>query len=146
MTFSVTLLVIFKKSPLTFTWGATGIHIPNHLVVPDYYKHTDDFKVALQTSEVLLNHKIFSKILIWFYIIIFPVFWLLLIHLTMFWIQTTSAHSTIIWSTRLGFLPLRGTGTGFVGVLPLPVIFYLLENTTLHIETTQGSHTTLTLL
>ena len=37
--------------------------------------------------------------------------------------ETTAAHSTIIWSARLGFLLLReaGTdGTGFVGVLPLP--------------------------
>ena len=34
--------------------------------------------------------------------------------------ETTAAHSTIIWSARLGFLPLREAGTGFVGVLPLP--------------------------
>ena len=34
--------------------------------------------------------------------------------------ETTAAHSTIIWSARLGFLLLREAGTGFVGVLPLP--------------------------
>ena len=34
--------------------------------------------------------------------------------------ETTAANSTIIWSARLGFLPLREAGTGFVGVLPLP--------------------------
>ena len=34
--------------------------------------------------------------------------------------ETTAAHSTIIWSARLGFLPPREAGTGFVGVLPLP--------------------------
>ena len=33
--------------------------------------------------------------------------------------ETTAANSTIIWSARLGFLPLREAGTGFVGVLPL---------------------------
>ena len=37
---------------------------------------------------------------------------------------------------RLGFLPLRGAGAGFVGVLPLPLTFDLPENTTLHSETT----------
>ena len=36
----------------------------------------------------------------------------------------------------LGFLPLRGAGTGFVGVLPLALAFDLPENTTLHRETT----------
>ena len=34
--------------------------------------------------------------------------------------ETTAAHSIIIWSAQLGFLPLREAGTGFVGVLPLP--------------------------
>ena len=34
--------------------------------------------------------------------------------------ETTVAHSIIIWSAQLGFLPLREAGTGFVGVLPLP--------------------------
>ena len=52
--------------------------------------------------------------------------------------ETTAANSTIIWSARLGFLPLREAGTGFVGVLPQ---FHLLmfdppENTTLYTETT----------
>ena len=34
--------------------------------------------------------------------------------------ETTAANSTIIWSARLGFPPLREARTGFVGVLPLP--------------------------
>ena len=34
--------------------------------------------------------------------------------------ETTAANSTIIWSARLGFLPLREAGTGFVGVLTHP--------------------------
>ena len=34
--------------------------------------------------------------------------------------ETTAAHSIIIWSAQLGFLPLREAGTGLVGVLPLP--------------------------
>ena len=34
--------------------------------------------------------------------------------------ETTAAHSTIMWSARLGFLPLREAGTGFVGVLTHP--------------------------
>ena len=34
--------------------------------------------------------------------------------------ETTAANSTIIWSARLVFLPLREAGKGFVGVLPLP--------------------------
>ena len=34
--------------------------------------------------------------------------------------ETKAANSIIIWSARLGFLPLREAGTGFVGVLPLP--------------------------
>ena len=41
----------------------------------------------------------------------------------------------IIWSAWLGFLPLWGTGTGLVGILPLPLIFDLPENTTLPMET-----------
>ena len=43
--------------------------------------------------------------------------------------ETTAAHSTIIWSTWLGFLPLWRAGTGFVGILPLPLILELAENT-----------------
>ena len=38
--------------------------------------------------------------------------------------ETTAAHSTIIWSARIGFLPLREAGTGFVGVLPLPTTHF----------------------
>ena len=34
--------------------------------------------------------------------------------------ETTAAHSTIIWSARLGFLPPRGAGTGFFGVPSVP--------------------------
>ena len=49
----------------------SGIHIPSHPVVLDDYNLIQTIKitskVALRTSEVLLNHKIFSKILIWFY-------------------------------------------------------------------------------
>ena len=41
----------------------------------------------------------------------------------------------IIWSAWLGFLPLWGAGTGLVGILPHPLIFYLPENTTLPMET-----------
>ena len=41
----------------------------------------------------------------------------------------------IIWSAWLGFLPLWGAGTGLVGILPLPLIFDLPENTTLPMET-----------
>ena len=41
----------------------------------------------------------------------------------------------IIWSAWLGFLPLWGTGTGLVGILSLPLIFDLPENTTLPMET-----------
>ena len=46
----------------------TGIHIPNRPVIPDNYNLVGMIKitsrVALRTTEVLLNHKIFSKILI----------------------------------------------------------------------------------
>ena len=49
--------------------------------------------------------------------------------------ETTATHSRIIWSAQLSFLLLWGTGTGFVGVLPLLLIFDLPENTTLHTET-----------
>ena len=49
----------------------TAIHrdpYPSRPVVPDDIQTIKlTSKVALQTSEVLLNHKIFSKILIWFY-------------------------------------------------------------------------------
>ena len=38
--------------------------------------------------------------------------------------ETTAAHSTIIWSDWLGFLPLWGTGTDFVSILPLPLIYW----------------------
>ena len=34
--------------------------------------------------------------------------------------ETKAANSIIIWSARLGFLPLREAGTGFVGVLTHP--------------------------
>ena len=44
----------------------------------------------------------------------------LLIKIAEMCFETTAANSTIIWSARLGFLPLREAGTGFVGVLPLP--------------------------
>ena len=53
--------------------------------------------------------------------------------------ETTAAHSTIIWSARLGFLPPREAGTGFVGVLPLPSTHFWSsrwENNTLYTETT----------
>lgn len=50
---------------------ATGIHIRRHLVVPDDYNLTWTIKippnVILWTSKVLLNYKIYSKILVWFY-------------------------------------------------------------------------------
>ena len=45
-----------------------GIHIPSHAVIPDdcnlVWTIQITSKVALRTSEVLLNHKIFSKIFI----------------------------------------------------------------------------------
>ena len=44
------------------------IHIPSHAVIPDdcnlVWTIQITSKVALRTSEVLLNHKIFSKIFI----------------------------------------------------------------------------------
>ena len=44
-----------------------GIHIPSRPVVPDNYNPVRTIKitskVALRTSEVLLNHKIFKKFL-----------------------------------------------------------------------------------
>lgn len=47
------------------------IHIPSRPVVPNNYNLVQTIKstskVAVWMSEVLLNHKIFSKILIWFY-------------------------------------------------------------------------------
>ena len=49
----------------------TAIHrdlYPSRPVVPDEIQTIKlTSKVALQTSEVLLNYKIFSKLLIWFY-------------------------------------------------------------------------------
>jgi len=48
-----------------------GTHIPSRLVAPDDNNLVQTIKitlrVALQKSEVLLNQKIFSKILTWFY-------------------------------------------------------------------------------
>ena len=48
-----------------------GIHIPSRPVVPDDYILVQTIKltskVALQTSEVLLKHKSFSKILTLFF-------------------------------------------------------------------------------
>ena len=50
------------------TATCTGIHIRSHPVVPDNYNLAWTIKitpkVVLWTTEVLLNHKIFSKILI----------------------------------------------------------------------------------
>ena len=53
----------------------TGIYIHSHRVVPDDYSLAQTIEitpnVVLWKSDVLLNHKIFSKILLWFYCVQF---------------------------------------------------------------------------
>ena len=67
------IAVSFPIKAIGKNWivSLSGIHIPSHPVVLDDYNLIQTIKitskVALRTSEVLLNHKIFSKILIWFY-------------------------------------------------------------------------------
>ena len=53
--------------------------------------------------------------------------------------ETKAANSIIIWSARLGFLPLREAGTGFVGVPPLPSTH--VWSSRKHYTVPQGAHT-----
>ena len=81
-----------------------GIHIPSHAVIPDdcnlVWTIQITSKVALWTSEVLLNHKIFSKIFMILYI--FPVFWILLIHSKLLEKWRITSSFCLQWNRKFG--------------------------------------------
>ena len=75
---------------------APGIHIHSHLVVPDDYNLTQTIKIPpkdiLWTSKVLLNYKIYSKILVWFYHVHYACVLIISYPLKSLWITEYNKH------------------------------------------------------
>ena len=85
---------------------APGIHIQSHLVIPDDYNLTRTIKISpkviLWTSKVLLNYKIYSKILAWFYHVHYACVLIISYPLKSWWIMEYNKHLCLQWNHKFG--------------------------------------------
>ena len=69
---NVNTMILWQNGQYLWNIIFSGIHIPSRLVVPEDNNLVQTIKktskVPVRMSEVLLNHKIFSKVLISFYL------------------------------------------------------------------------------